>query len=114
MVSHSYDTTPDLSINLGVKPPSGGGSPLFGFCGITGSGWSTNDNERLDKKIRWILKSEWKKLLNNIGKVSHEQAIKKANTKFIKYKKEQDKNYISDFDRAVKKLLQVKKKKIKK
>ena len=57
------------------------------------------------KKLDDFLKASEKKLLANAGKVSREQAIEKANVEFAKYKKEQDKNYISDFDREVKKYL---------
>ncbi|MEA3464201.1 MAG: RhuM family protein, partial [Patescibacteria group bacterium] len=57
------------------------------------------------KKLDEFLKASEKKLLDNAGKISHKQAIKKANAEFAKYKKEQDKNYISDFDREVKKYL---------
>ena len=57
------------------------------------------------KKLDDFLKASEKKLLDNAGKVSHRQAIEKADTEFTKYRKEQDKNYISDFDREVKKIL---------
>ncbi|MCK5320664.1 virulence RhuM family protein [Candidatus Parcubacteria bacterium] len=57
------------------------------------------------KKLDEFLKASEKKLLDNAGKVSHEQAMEKANVEFVKYKKKQDKNYISDFDREVKKYL---------
>lgn len=57
------------------------------------------------KKLDEFLKASEKELLDSVGKVSHEQAIKKANTEFTKYKKEQDMHYISDFDCEVKKYL---------
>ncbi|MBU4256804.1 virulence RhuM family protein [Patescibacteria group bacterium] len=60
------------------------------------------------KKLDEFLKASEKKLLNNAGKMSHEQAMEKADAEFEKYKKEQDKNYISDFDREVKKYLKKK------
>ena len=56
------------------------------------------------KKLDEFLKASEKKLLDNAGKVSHEKAMEKANAEFEKYKKVQDKNHISDFDREVKKL----------
>ncbi|MBU4017462.1 virulence RhuM family protein [Patescibacteria group bacterium] len=62
------------------------------------------------KKLDEFLKASGKKLLDNAGIISHERAIKKANSEFVKYRKEQDKNYISDFDREVKKLLKKTKK----
>lgn len=62
------------------------------------------------KKLDEFLKASEKKLLDSAGKVSHQQAMEKADTEFAKYKKEQDKNYISDFDREVKKILKEKNK----
>ena len=55
------------------------------------------------KKLDKFLKASEKNLLDSAGKVSHEQAMEKANAEFAEYRKEQDKNYISDFDREVKK-----------
>ena len=40
-------------------------------------------------------------LLDSNGKVSHEQAKKKAECEYEKYKVIQDKNYVSDFDRLL-------------
>jgi len=51
-----------------------------------------------------------KGVLKNAGKVRAEEAEETANQEYEKYRKEQDKNYISDFDRAVKKILKFKKK----
>ena len=62
------------------------------------------------KKLDEFLKASGKKLLDNVGKISHERATEKANSEFAKYRKEEDKNYISDFDREVKKLLKKSKK----
>lgn len=50
-------------------------------------------------------------ILQNLGKVSHEVAEALALGEYEKYRVEQDRNYISDFDREVVKLLEVKKKK---
>jgi len=50
-------------------------------------------------------------ILQDLGKVSHEVAQSLALGEYEKYHAEQEKNYISDFDRAVKKLLDSKKKK---
>ena len=61
------------------------------------------------KKLDEFLKASEKKLLDNAGKVSHEKAMEKANAEFEKYKKGRDKNYVSDFDREVKKLLKMEK-----
>lgn len=67
-------------------------------------------NERPMKMTEWInkldefLKLSEKKLLKNAGKISAEKAEQKAEAEFLKYKRIQDKKYISDFDRAIKKL----------
>ncbi len=52
-----------------------------------------------------------KGVLENAGKISAKEAEEKADQEYDIYKKDQDKNYISDFDREVKKLLDIKKKK---
>jgi len=67
-------------------------------------------NGRLMKMQDWIdklddfLKISEKKLLKNAGKVSHKQAIEKAKKEYEKYRKAENKKYISDFDREMKKL----------
>jgi hypothetical protein len=74
-------------------------------------------NGRLMKMVDWIaklddfLKVSERGLLKNAGKVSAEQAAAKAQQEFEKYQKERDRNYISDFDMAVKKYLDDKNKK---
>lgn len=66
---------------------------------------------RLMKMADWIskldefLKISERELLKDAGKVSSEQAAVKARREFENYRKERDKNYISDFDMAVKKYL---------
>ena len=68
-------------------------------------------NGRLMKMQDWIQKLDdflqisEKELLTNAGKISHEKALDKAKIEYEKYRKEEDKKYISDFDREVKKLL---------
>ncbi len=67
-------------------------------------------NGRLMKMADWItkldnfLKLSERELLTNAGSVSAEAAAQKAEEEFGKYRKEQGKDYISDFDRAVKEL----------
>ena len=76
-------------------------------------------NDRPMKMADWIiklndfLKLSEKKLLLNAGKVSAEQAATLADAEFLKYKKEQDKNIVSDFDKVVKGYLKSKKSKSK-
>lgn len=74
-------------------------------------------NERPMKMDDWIdkldefLKLSEKKLLEGAGKVSSKKAIDKAEAEFAKFKKAQDKKYVSDFDRAIKKIKKSLKKK---
>ncbi|MDO8658607.1 MAG: virulence RhuM family protein [Candidatus Levybacteria bacterium] len=51
-----------------------------------------------------------KKLLHSAGKVSAKQAEQKALKEYEKYRQDEDKKYISDFDREVKKILELEKK----
>jgi len=44
-------------------------------------------------------------ILKDSGKISHQVAETLALTEYEKYKKVQDQNYISDFDKLAKKLL---------
>lgn len=63
------------------------------------------------EKLDAFLKFSEYEILNNSGSISHKVAEKLALKEYEKYKPTQDKNYISDFDREVKKLLKSKKKK---
>jgi len=58
------------------------------------------------EKLNAFLKFSEYDILNNAGKISHEVAEALALGEYEKYRAEQDKNYISDFDREVKKLLE--------
>ena len=59
------------------------------------------------KKLDVFLQFNEEDILQDKGKISHEVAIALAENEFEKYRKKQDKNYISDFDREVKKLLKI-------
>ncbi|MBU3965410.1 virulence RhuM family protein [Patescibacteria group bacterium] len=63
------------------------------------------------EKLDSFLKFNEQTILQDLGKVSHEVAEALALGEYEKYRVEQDKNYISDFDREVKKILDSKKKK---
>ncbi len=63
--------------------------------------------ERLDA----FLKFNERDILSDAGKISHEVAEALALEEYEKYRREEDKNYISDFDREVKKILGNEKKK---
>lgn len=77
-------------------------------------------NGRLMKMKDWIqklddfLRISEKALLTDAGKISHEKAVGKAKKEYSKYRKAEDKKYISDFDREMKKLLKDEKKNNKK
>ncbi|MBW2664562.1 MAG: virulence RhuM family protein [Deltaproteobacteria bacterium] len=68
-------------------------------------------NGRLMKMHDWIqklddfLKISEKELLTGAGKISHKKAIDKAKNEYEKYRKTENKKYISDFDREIKNLL---------
>jgi hypothetical protein len=51
-----------------------------------------------------FLESNSLDVLPNAGKISHEEAIKKAFEEYEKFRITQDKNYISDLDRSIKNL----------
>jgi hypothetical protein len=63
------------------------------------------------KKLNAFLKFSEYEILTNAGKISHEVAGELAFGEYEKYRLEQDKNYISDFDREIKKVLEAQKKK---
>ncbi|PIP28030.1 MAG: cell filamentation protein Fic [Candidatus Moranbacteria bacterium CG23_combo_of_CG06-09_8_20_14_all_35_22] len=63
------------------------------------------------EKLNAFIKFNEYEILMNAGKISHEVAEALALEQYEIYKKVQDKNYISDFDREVKKFLELKKKK---
>ncbi len=71
-------------------------------------------NGRLMKMSDWIKKLDEflvlseKQILHNAGSVSAKNAEKIAHVEYEKYKIEEDKKYISDFDRAVKRYLKKK------
>ena len=65
-------------------------------------------------KLDAFLKFNERQILNDAGKISHEVAEALALGEYEKYRVEQDKNYISDFDREVKKILKMEEQKGKK
>ncbi len=68
-------------------------------------------NGRLMKMQDWIEKLDSfliiseKEILNDSGKISHKQAMKKAKIEYKKYRKNTDKKCVSDFDKEMKKLV---------
>lgn len=63
------------------------------------------------KKLDEFLVISEKRLLHSAGTVSAQAAEKKALKEYKEYRKEQDKKYVSDFDREVKKFLEIEKQK---
>lgn len=61
------------------------------------------------EKLNAFLRFTEYEILTNAGKISHKVAEELALGEYEKFKVEQDKNYISDFDKEVKKLLKTKK-----
>jgi len=57
------------------------------------------------KKLDAFLRFNEKEILADNGKVSHEVAIALVEGEYEKYRKIQDKSYVSDFDREVKKIM---------
>jgi hypothetical protein len=64
------------------------------------------------EKLNAFLKFSEHEILTNAGNISHEVAEELALKEYEKYRVIQDKKYVSDFDREVKKLLNSKKKKL--
>ncbi|MDP1722800.1 MAG: virulence RhuM family protein [Candidatus Gottesmanbacteria bacterium] len=100
-IAKNYLTEPEINqLNLIV-------SLYIDFADLQAAGG------RLMKMQDWITKLDEfltiseKQLLHSLSAVSAKQAEKRALKEFAKYRKDQDKNYISDFDREVKKILAV-------
>ena len=68
-------------------------------------------NNKAMKMVDWIrklddfLRLNEKEILQNAGKISKDLADKKAEEEFTKFKKLEDKHYVSDFDKSIKKFL---------
>ena len=52
-----------------------------------------------------FLKYNRQKILKSAGKISHDAAISKAQNEYEKFRIKQDKEYISNFDKAMEKYL---------
>ncbi len=62
-----------------------------------------NMNDWLERTNKF-LDSNSLDILPNAGTISHEQAVEKANSEYEHFRNEQDKKYISDLDKEIKKL----------
>jgi len=58
------------------------------------------------RKLDDFLRLNEKEILQNKGKISKKLADKKAGEEFVKFKELEDANYVSDFDKSVKKFLE--------
>lgn len=56
------------------------------------------------EKLNAFLKFSEYEILTNAGQISHEVALSLANKEYERFKKIQDKNYISDFDKEIKRI----------
>jgi hypothetical protein len=105
VVAKNYLTEPEINqLNLIV-------SLYIDFAELQASSGRLMKMQDWIRKLDEFLTISEKNLLHSAGKVSAKQAEKKALAEYEKYRSTQDKNYVSDFDREVKKLLDSKKKK---
>ena len=104
MVAKNYLTEAEINqLNLIV-------SLYIDFAELqAGSGRLMKMQDWINKLDEFLTISE-KNLLHSAGKISAKQAEVVALKEYEKYRQERDKNYISDFDREVKKLLEIEKK----
>ncbi|EKD45712.1 MAG: hypothetical protein ACD_69C00165G0001 [uncultured bacterium] len=104
VVAKNYLTESELNqLNLIV-------SLYIDFAELQASGGRLMKMQDWIKKLDEFLTISEKKLLHSSGAISAKQAERKAFAEYEKYRKDQDKNYISDFDREVRKLLDIDKK----
>ena len=100
IVAKNYLTEPEINqLNLIV-------SLYIDFAELQSSSGRLMKMQDWIKKLDEFLTISEKKLLHSAGAISAKQAESKALEEYKKYRKEQDKKYISDFDREVRKLLE--------
>ena len=99
VIAKNYLTKPELNqLNLIV-------SLYIDFAELQAAGGSLMKMRDWINKLDEFLTISEKKLLHSAGTVSAKQAEERAADEYVKYRSKEDKNYISDFDREVKKLL---------
>jgi len=99
VIAKNYLTKPELNqLNLIV-------SLYIDFAELQAAGGRLMKMRDWINKLDEFLTISEKKLLHSAGTVSAKQAEEKAADEYVKYRSKEDKNYISDFDREVKKLL---------
>ena len=82
-------------------------SGYFDFAEIQAIRHNTMHMEDWKNEVENALKVFHYKVLEGKGKISHKQAIQKAENEYEKYKVIQDKNYVSDFDRLLSETKQI-------
>lgn len=83
-------------------------SMYLDFAELQAMNMQTMTMQNWINKLDDFLKTSGKELLDNSWSISHKEAIEKAKIEYEKYRKEEDKNYISDFDKEVQKLIKKK------
>lgn len=97
-VAKNYLTEKELKqLNLIV-------SMYLDFAELQALEWITMTMQDWIWRLDEFLKTSRKELLTNAGNISHKQAIETAKEEYSKYRKDEDKKYISDFDKEMKKL----------
>ena len=82
-------------------------SGYFDFAEIQAIRHNTMHMEDWKNEVENALKVFHYEVLEGKGKISHKQAIQKAENEYEKYKVIQDKNYVSDFDRLLSETKQI-------
>ena len=82
-------------------------SGYFDFAEIQAIIHNTMHMEDWKNEVENALKVFHYEVLEGKGKISHKQAVEKAENEYEKYKVIQDKNYVSDFDRLLSETKQI-------
>ena len=82
-------------------------SGYFDFAEIQAIRHNTMHMEDWKNEVENALKVFHYEVLEGKGKISHKQAVEKAENEYEKYKVIQDKNYVSDFDRLLSETKQI-------
>jgi hypothetical protein len=93
VVARARSDKPNMGLTSWRKAP--GGKILPGDVAI-----AKNYLEKLNAFLKF---SEYE-ILNNAGQISHEVALVLASKEYERFKKIQDRNYISDFDKEIKRI----------
>ena len=82
-------------------------SGYFDFAEIQAIRHNTMHMEDWKNEVENALKVFHYEVLEGKGKISHKQAVEKAENEYEKYKVIQNKNYVSDFDRLLSETKQI-------